>query len=102
MLCIKNLLFLAIKWGWSGRVVRWCWVNFQCLGVLQIWILVGQGPTVLTVRAGGVIWTFFLSSIIFLSLSLSLRDSPILTEVLSQRAIKVVIITELGQRQKSA
>ena len=19
----------------GGRVVRWCWVNFQCLGVLQ-------------------------------------------------------------------
>ena len=19
----------------DGRVVRWCWVNFQCLGVLQ-------------------------------------------------------------------
>ena len=57
----------------------------------------------LAVDAGGVVWTFFLLSIIsFLSLSLSLRDSPILTEVLSQRAIKVVIITELGQKQKSA
>ena len=22
--------------GWAGRVVRWCWVNFQCRGVLQI------------------------------------------------------------------
>ena len=21
-------------WG-GGRVVRWCWVNFQCRGVLQ-------------------------------------------------------------------
>ena len=20
---------------WGGRVVRWCWVNFQCRGVLQ-------------------------------------------------------------------
>ena len=25
------------------RVVRWCWVNFQCRGVLLIWIRVGQG-----------------------------------------------------------
>ena len=21
--------------SWGGRVVRWCWVNFQCRGVLQ-------------------------------------------------------------------
>ena len=35
------------------RVVRWCWVNFQCRGVLLIWIRVGQGPTVLAVGAGG-------------------------------------------------
>ena len=20
---------------WGGRLVRWCWVNFQCRGVLQ-------------------------------------------------------------------
>ena len=29
------------------------WVNFQCRGVLLIWIRVGQGPTVLAVGAGG-------------------------------------------------
>ena len=29
------------------------WVNFQCRGVLLIWIIVGQGPTVLAVGAGG-------------------------------------------------
>ena len=28
-----------------------------------IWITVGQGPTALTVGAGGVLWTFLLSSI---------------------------------------
>ena len=50
----------------GGRVVRWCWVNFQCPGVLLIWIRVGQGPTTLAVGAGGVVWTFFLSSIISL------------------------------------
>ena len=33
-----------------GRMVRRCWVNFQCQGVLQIWIVVGQGPIAL---AGG-------------------------------------------------
>ena len=38
---------------WGGRVVRWSWVNFQCRGVLLIWIRVGQGPTALAVVAGG-------------------------------------------------
>ena len=37
----------------DGRVVRWCWVNFQCRGVLLIWIRVGQGPTTLAGGAGG-------------------------------------------------
>ena len=37
----------------GGRVVQWCWVNFQCRGVLLIWIIVGQGPTALVVGAGG-------------------------------------------------
>ena len=27
----------------GGQVVRRCWVNFQCRGVLLIWITVGQG-----------------------------------------------------------
>ena len=41
------------NFSWGGRVVRWCWVNFQCRGVLLIWIVVGQGPTALAVGAGG-------------------------------------------------
>ena len=40
-------------------MVRRCWVNFQCRGVLLIWIRVGQGPIVLAVGAGGVVGTFF-------------------------------------------
>ena len=52
--------------GGGGRVVRRCWVNFQCRGVLLIWITVGQGPTALAVGAGGAVWTFLLSSIISL------------------------------------
>ena len=28
-----------------------------------IWMIVGQGPTVLAVGAGGVVWTFLLSSV---------------------------------------
>ena len=37
-----------------------------------IWIIVGQGPTVLAVGAGGGVWTFLLStifSLLFLPLS---------------------------------
>ena len=37
----------------GGRVVRRCWVNFQCWGVLLICIIVGQGPVALAVGAGG-------------------------------------------------
>ena len=33
------------------------------LGRPTIWIIVGQGPIALAVGAGGVVWTFFLSSI---------------------------------------
>ena len=58
----------------GGRVVRWRWINFQCRGVLLIWIIVGQGPTVLAVGAGGCCLDIFLSSIIsLLSLPLSGR-----------------------------
>ena len=39
----------------GGRVVQWSWVNFQCRGVLLVWIRVGQGPTALAVGAGGVV-----------------------------------------------
>ena len=54
--------------GRGGRVERWCWVNFQCRGVLLIWIIVGQGPTALAVGAGGGCLDIFLSSIISLFL----------------------------------
>ena len=37
----------------GGRVVRRCWVNFQCRGILLFWMTVGQGPTALAVGAGG-------------------------------------------------
>ena len=37
----------------GGRVVRWSWENFQCRGVLLVWIRVGQGPIALAVGAGG-------------------------------------------------
>ena len=52
-------------------MARWCWVNFQCRGVLLIWIIVGQGPTALAVGAGGVVWTFFSLVYQFSSFSLA-------------------------------
>ena len=45
-------------------MVQWCWVNFQCRGVLLIWIIVGQGPTALVIGAGGGCLDIFLSSVI--------------------------------------
>ena len=61
----------------SVWVVGWCWVkNFQCRGVLLIWIIVGHGPTALAVSADGG-WIFFVSRLSFLSSSsLSLGDGP--------------------------
>ena len=40
-------------------MVRWCWVVFQCRGVLLILIRVGQGPTALAVNAGGGCFDLF-------------------------------------------
>ena len=34
-------------------MVRRCWVNFQCRGVLLICMIVGQGPTALAAGAAG-------------------------------------------------
>ena len=70
--------FIRCNSLWGGRVVRWCWVNFQCRGVLLIRIRVGQGPTALAVGAGGVCVVHFFSHLSFLfSFSLSLGDGPI-------------------------
>ena len=60
-------LFGLLSTDWGGRVIRWCWVNFQCRGVL-FWIIIRQGPTVFAVSAGGNYLDIFLSSIISLSL----------------------------------
>ena len=57
---------------WCGRMVRWCWVNIQCRGVLLIWIWIGQGPTVLAIDAGGCCLDIFslVGQLSFLSPSL--------------------------------
>ena len=59
----------------GGLVVRWCWVNFQCRGVLLIWSRVGQGPTALAVGAGGGCLDIFSLVYQFSLLSPSLRET---------------------------
>ena len=55
-----------------------CWVNFQCRGVLLIWIRVGQGLIALAIGAGGGCLDIFFSHLSSLfSFSLSLGDGPI-------------------------
>ena len=66
------VLHMPIDHG-GGWVVRWCLVNFQCRGVLLIWIRVGQGPTDLAVGAGGLFGYFFSRLSFHSSFSLSGR-----------------------------
>ena len=63
---IGPVSILRMALSWSGRVVRWSWINFQVRGVLLVWIRVGQGPTALAVGAGGGCLDILLSSILSL------------------------------------
>ena len=58
-----------------GRVERRRWVNFQCLGVLLVWMTVGQGPIALAVGAGGGCLDIFSLIYHFSFLSLSLWET---------------------------
>ena len=58
-------------------MVRRCWLNFQCRGILLIWISVGQGPIALAVGAGGGCLDIFARLSHLFSFSLSLGDDPI-------------------------
>ena len=55
--------------------MRWSWVNFQCRGVLLVWVRVGQGPTALAVGAGGGCLDIFTLIYPFSSLSPSLWET---------------------------
>ena len=61
----------------GGRVVRWCWVNFQCRGVLQFGY--GRARAYCTrSRCGWGLFGHFYSHLSFLSsFSLSLGDGSI-------------------------
>ena len=69
----------------GGRVVRWCWVHFQCYNLDY-----SRTRAYCTCsRCGWGLFAHFYSHLSFLSsFSLSLGDGPILTEILSQRAVK--------------
>ena len=56
-------------------MVRWVWINFQCRGVLHVWIRVGQGPTALAVGAGGDCLDIFTLIYLFSSLSPTLWET---------------------------
>ena len=55
--------YLVNHRGWSGCAI--VLGKLPVLGSPTILITVGQGPTALAVGAGGVVWTFLLSSILF-------------------------------------
>ena len=55
--------------------MRWSWVNFQCRGVLLVWIRVGQGPTALAVGACGGCFDIFTLTYPFSPLSPSLWET---------------------------
>ena len=56
-------------------MVRWSWVNFQCRGVLLVWMIVGQGPFALAVGAGGGCLDIFTLNHPFFLLSPSLWET---------------------------
>ena len=58
-------------------MVRRCWVNFQCRGVLFIWIIVGQGPIALAIGAGGGCLDIFSLNYHFSFLSPSLWETAL-------------------------
>ena len=54
---------------------RGCWVNFQCRGVLLVWMIVGQVPIALAVGAGGGCLDSFSLIYLFSFLSPSLWET---------------------------
>ena len=57
------------------RVVRSSSINFQCRGVLLVWMIVGQGPIALAVGAGGVDLDIFILLYLFSFLSPSVWET---------------------------
>ena len=74
----------------SFYVLRWSGRAMVRLTFTFIWIIVGQGPTVLVVCAGGGCGQFFTRILYLFSFCVHLGDGSIymLTEILSLRAVK--------------
>ena len=68
----------------GGRVVRWCWVNFQCRGVLQFGLSRARAYCTCSRCGWGVFGHFYSHLYFFSPLSPTLWE----TEVLSQRSVK--------------
>ena len=62
--------------------------KFPVPGRPTFWIIVGQGPTALSVGVVGLFGHFFSCLSFLSSFSLSLEDDQIYTEILSLRAVK--------------
>ena len=62
--CLPDAAVIFVSGG--GRVERRYWVNFQCRGVLLVWMIVGQGPIALAISAGGGCLDIFSSQLSFL------------------------------------
>ena len=62
---ISNVYANKSQWWSAGAMVLG---KLPVPGRPTIWIRVGQGPTALAVGAGGVVWTFLLSTILSLLL----------------------------------
>ena len=73
LMCHKTHIIHSLIFSRSG-FFWWRWVGFRCRGVLLILIVVGQGPTVFAVGAGGVVRTI-LSLLSFLFLSPALWEA---------------------------
>ena len=72
----NNLTAVVLEEEGDGRVVQWCWVNFQCRGVLQFGY--SRARACAHSRCGWVLFGHFYSPLSFLSsLSLSLEDGSI-------------------------
>ena len=67
--------FLKGGGGGGGRVERRCLVNFQCRGVLLVWMIVGQGPIALAVGTGRGVFGHFSPIYLFSFLSPSLWET---------------------------
>ena len=74
-------------------MARWCWINFQCPGILLTVMEVGQGSTVLAVGAGRGCLDIFPLVYLFSLLSPSLWETLVKPKTINRRVyIKVADI----------